>query len=511
MHRFEAPVPLSRSLIWSLQSQSYQAGMRAWEAGIVPSHISSNAFVAERYARVIEGFARDRGGRDGPVTIVELGSGSGRLAFYILRSLEKIWQAAAGSLPPFRYILTDFATDNIDAWQKSGAFDDFARRGLVDFAHFDADMPSSLALRQSGDQIDIDGRLPNLVMVANYVVDSLRQDEFHVENGVLSEVRVAAASSKTGELTDPEVRASIELERERAPIDLPYYNDKILDGLLERYQRKLLRSTFLFPTAFVGAMVFLQRMTAGPMLSLVGARGYRSLAEMEGLESAPLNLADGYFSMPGNFDALGGVAAAHGGGAMVSEDVDGLFLTGGFLMGARPAAMPETSRAFRNALGNGGARDTYGLLWNIGGVAGDLPPSTALFALRLSNYDPRTMMHLSPAIEKAAKSESRRVRAAMVDALEKVAENHYPLGSSRDMIYRQGRLFQTFEAHSRALACFQESANDSGDHYMRHYRMAQCHVAMGEVAKARQHLDHCLQENPEFDRALKMQAKIAKL
>ena len=118
------------------------------------------------------------------------------------------------------------------------------------------------------------------------------------------------------------------------------------------------------------------------------------------------------------------------------------------------------------------------------------------------------MMQLSPAIEKAARGGPRQVRDALFAALDRVAENHYPLGSSRDMIYRQGRLYQAFEAHERAIRCFETSAMDAGDHYMRHYRIAQCHAALGAVAAARQHLDLCLAEAPDFDRAKALLSKL---
>jgi tetratricopeptide (TPR) repeat protein len=511
MHRFEAPVPLSQSMIWSLQSRSYQAGLRAWESGTVPSHMSSNAFLAQRYAKVIEGYARDLGPKAGPLTILELGGGSGRLAFYMLRNLERIWQAASGSLPPFRYVVTDFAAGNIEEWLGCGVFDDFIRRRLVDFAQFDADLPGPLTLRFSGDQIEADGQLPNLVVIANYVVDTLRQDQFHVEDGVLSEVRVAAASEQPAELSDPEILGKIELDREYAPAQMPYYNDPVLDAMLERYQNKLKRSNFLLPVAFINTLRFLARTTAGPMLGLVGDRGYRSLVEMEDLPPASLTRHGEYFTMPGNFDSLGALASAHKGGAFISDDVDRLFIVGGFLFGSRTAAMPETGRAFRHAVGDGGLRDLYGLLRNLADVARELPPSAALFALRLSNYDPRTMMMLSSAIEKAARNAPRQVRESLIGALDRVAENHYPLGSSRDMIYRQGRLYQQFEAHDRALGCFEKSATESGDHYMRHYRIAQCHAALGEIATARQHLDRCLTEAPDFDRGKALRSKLKRV
>ncbi|MBT6983025.1 MAG: hypothetical protein HN956_01605, partial [Rhodospirillaceae bacterium] len=99
MHLYEQPVRLSHSIIYDVLKDAYQrAGMDAWDSGEVPSHWSSNAFIARRYAAVIEGFARDVSALDqadnnphpAQITILEVGSGSGRLAFLVIKHLLEL-------------------------------------------------------------------------------------------------------------------------------------------------------------------------------------------------------------------------------------------------------------------------------------------------------------------------------------------------------------------------------------------------------------------------------------
>ena len=51
---------LSQSLIWKLQRDYFdRQGIGAWRTGAVPHHITSSAFIAQAYARVVFGFLRD--------------------------------------------------------------------------------------------------------------------------------------------------------------------------------------------------------------------------------------------------------------------------------------------------------------------------------------------------------------------------------------------------------------------------------------------------------------------
>ena len=90
-------VRLSESPIWEVQRAYFEIqGPRAWATGTVPHYVTCNPVMARAYAKVIVGFAADcaraRGGTQasGPRTlyIVELGAGSGRLGWNLVRALR---------------------------------------------------------------------------------------------------------------------------------------------------------------------------------------------------------------------------------------------------------------------------------------------------------------------------------------------------------------------------------------------------------------------------------------
>src|SRR5262245_52497006 len=78
---------LSDSLIWTLQRESYRRlGTQAWTSGQLPWYVTSNAFIARAYARMVVGWLRDllaagAVDRGQPLYVIELASGSGHFGF----------------------------------------------------------------------------------------------------------------------------------------------------------------------------------------------------------------------------------------------------------------------------------------------------------------------------------------------------------------------------------------------------------------------------------------------
>src|SRR5437764_4686331 len=114
---------LSRSILWGIQRKFYEArGIDAWAGGALPYYITSNPAIANAYARVVLAFLSDCGAASGatprePVQIIEIGSGSGRFAFYFLKKLKSLSRELGVEAARFRYIMTDLAQSNIDFWR----------------------------------------------------------------------------------------------------------------------------------------------------------------------------------------------------------------------------------------------------------------------------------------------------------------------------------------------------------------------------------------------------------
>lgn len=120
----------SQCQLWQLQKEFFsQQGIQAW-AEQVPFYITSNPYIAYSYAQVIIRFMQDCSRQSSyqpstPFYIVELGAGSGRFSFYLLKHLAELQQTLQITRLNFVYIMTDFNEQIIDYWEQHPALQTF--------------------------------------------------------------------------------------------------------------------------------------------------------------------------------------------------------------------------------------------------------------------------------------------------------------------------------------------------------------------------------------------------
>ena len=117
LYSIESSTRFSESILWQLNRDYYQSvGIDAWSKGEVPHQITSNSLVGKTYAELILGFLcdlSDQGSTDEKVYILELGAGHGRLAFHILKHLEKLVSLTDQVLPPYCFVISDIGEKNL--------------------------------------------------------------------------------------------------------------------------------------------------------------------------------------------------------------------------------------------------------------------------------------------------------------------------------------------------------------------------------------------------------------
>src|SRR5262249_55039171 len=153
-----------------------------------------NPYVARAYAQVLFGWLRDMVAISAPgqtlpldpsqpVYIVELGAGSGRLAYHFLKAFFGFYGESVLKHVPVKYIMTDFSQATLDAWQSQPQLQPWVEAGRLDFARFEAGQDQSLTLIQGGETLAAETLKNPLAVVANYFFDSLPQDAFYLEEG----------------------------------------------------------------------------------------------------------------------------------------------------------------------------------------------------------------------------------------------------------------------------------------------------------------------------------------
>lgn len=104
--------------------------MKAWQDDVVPHAISSNPVMAQAYSQILFSYLRDciAAAQNGeivldttqPIYIVELGAGSGRLAYHFLQTFYPRYQASPFAGQPIKFVMTDFVPEILMFWQENG-------------------------------------------------------------------------------------------------------------------------------------------------------------------------------------------------------------------------------------------------------------------------------------------------------------------------------------------------------------------------------------------------------
>ncbi|AEI41769.1 tetratricopeptide repeat protein [Paenibacillus mucilaginosus] len=298
----------SESPLWELQRTYYEEqGIRAWQDGQVPYYITNNPMIASVYAGILFGFLQDRaaqGHLTEPVTVLELGAGSGRLAFHVLHELERLQADAGLPLPRLRYVLSDFAPGSIAFWREHPGLRPWVEAGVLDFALFDAVKDGELLLELSGERIGPGKLVQPLVALANYFFDSIPQELLYIGDGNVYECRVdlqlpesALAESAAEQL----LRAEPSYAYDRAPqyeeASYPYAE------VIRTYRQELEDSHILFPAAGLACLERLGRLSGEGMVLLTADKGDHRL-EPWIFEVPPRIVRHGSFSLTANYHAI---------------------------------------------------------------------------------------------------------------------------------------------------------------------------------------------------------------
>ncbi|NMO94301.1 tetratricopeptide repeat protein [Paenibacillus lemnae] len=308
-HKQQQSYRFSEAPLWKIQQEYYEEkGMKAWDNDQVPQYITSNPMIAAAYADMIFGFLQDRvnqeGSSDEPVYIVELGAGAGRFAYHVIQELCQLRDLAGSSLPPFRYIMTDYAMSNVKAWREHPALQPLVAEGLLDFARFDAVTDTSLSLVESGTTIKPGDLKQPLLVIANYLFDSLPQELMYIGDGQTYEADVFVEyPADKDALNRTEVLNGISLSYEYRRT--PHYEQENYPyrDVVALYQEQLEDSHVLFPEVGLGCLERLNDLSQSGFLLITADKGDHLLENWK-FNDPPELIIHGSFSLTANFHAF---------------------------------------------------------------------------------------------------------------------------------------------------------------------------------------------------------------
>lgn len=488
-------VRLSQTRLWDFQKEFYtREGADAW-ARKIPFFSTSNAFIARSYADILFRFMQDwtrRGGTDDaePFYVLELGSGTGAFGFYLLRHLLEL--RARLDLPEisFVYVMSDFVEKNLDFIKGHPALGAFVEAGLLGFARFEIGVDERVEIELGGvaGARILGAREPTakpLVVIANYVFDSLPCDAFVISEGILKEG-----------LTRPDIKPNASPEMNTgAPMEVagfdftyadapaPCYTDERYEAVLSGYRETFREANFLFPVGALDCLKGLEGMCGGEMFVLATDKGYGSNHELYMTQGPDIVLHNAAFSVTVNFHALGEYARLNG-GSCYHQSAQGQISMSVFAFGFDLGALGETANSVAHHVDVAGPSHLFNLYTSFERVKEGCTEEELVSYLNVLGWDPYVVNGCVELLASRVGQLSPAGVNSLSEGLRRAASLFYQLPGAPSVLHNVGTFLQSAGDYEGALHYYRLSTEQFGQQDVTRYNMGLCHFFLGDFDAA---------------------------
>jgi hypothetical protein len=372
---------------------------------------------------------------------VELGAGSGRLAYHFLHQFhDRLAQSPLSDLP-IKFIMTDFVPEIVDFWVQHELFKPWVEAGLLDFALFDVGEKQALTLHHAKTTLTPELLQNPLILIANYFFDSIPQDSFVIEEGQLCENLLTLYSSQPEpDLGDSTIWDRLELAYEAIPLAEPYYKTDAYNQILDMYEAHLPDTSISFPNVGLDCLQFWQGFGKvctehgrnGRILLLSSDRGYTLPDDLIGQEN-PLPNLHGSFSLMVNYHAIGQFVELNGGLAMHPSHYQENIQVAAFILGEIPQGGIETQQAFADAIANSGPNEFFAIKQALESHLATMTLGQLLSLLRISAWDADIFRDCYPFLLARVQEESPVWYTDVANMLVNIRQQYLPLREDDDL------------------------------------------------------------------------------
>ena len=538
-------LPCSQSHLWRLMMSFYdRKGPESWSQGIVPHFITCNAFIGRSYAKVLQGFLNDCHTRrilrpEEPLYIVELGAGSGKFSFYMLRALEELQTLCPFPFSKLVYVMTDFTQNNFNFWQSHPSLKTYFERGVLDAGIFDAVNDTNIRLWRSGKILSPGCTANPICVVANYLFDTLCHDIFQVDGGQLKEGLVSVGSKNESEPDplDPEIIQRLENQYRYSAIEPEYYLDEegdeshlanVLRWYRDHFKDTSSGASFLLPIGALRALRRLSRFSGCGAVVISGDKGNNSPDQFVGLAD-PYIAVHGSFSLMVNYHAIGLWVASRGGFALHNPQEEASLKVSCFVLPPAAAAtsveesssrdptfkfssaeFPTLSISFRESCVMFGPNDFFVLQKSLKEDVSQPSLRSVVSMLKLSDWDPDVFFKFRDVILGQTPSCGSKLRNDLSRGIARLWENYFMLDSDKDIAFEIGRFYYGIRDYENALRFYGESIAGVGEHHITLHNQGLCYYSQGNLETSLSYFSRSLSLNERYEKARNWVDKVNK-
>lgn len=490
----------SQSCLWRMQRDYFdQAGINAW-VNQVPFYITSNPYIAYCYSQIVLQSIRDTirknpDAKNHPFYILELGTGSGRFSYYVLKILHELRKSLGMDDISICYIMSDFTKNNINYYETHPALLPYIEQGLVDFAIYDMETERPITLLKKNIRLSPETLVNPLTVFANYIFDTVSHDSFTVHEGKLYELLMSISTPEHN------MRDNRPIEMEKLSIDYSvheiknaYYNDPHLDSILEQYKNKLTESSFLFPIGSIHAIKLLKKLANNKLLIISTDKGYSSLESLDHLGHPSLSF-HGSFSMMVNFHAIASYFKNSGGDAFLQTPRKGI-KTSVFCSYAQLSDMPETSLVLKQHVEGFSPADYFTLHRRMSDSFQECNLETIAAHMNLTGWDPHIYAKLASRVISLLEESDADTINFMATNMPKIAANYYFMPKAECILFEIAVFYHAIKRYENALDYYLQAKQYVGEQFGLFYNLALCQQHLEKSVEALENFKHALALDP---------------
>lgn len=475
MRELEKDQLFSKSMLWELQTAAYRKfGPQAWAEKGVPFYLTSNPLIARQFAKVIENYFQEMPTSDSsePVYLFDLGAGSGRLAFLMLKHLMKLHEKV-----PFVYVMTDLVEENLEFWRQHPRLQPYFEKGALDCALYRNDQTEPLKLKVSGKTLE-STRNP-LILICTYYFDTIPQDLFRVRGEELEEGRISiSVPGDSSSSLDPEWITGLEESYSFHAIESvnKYYPIESANRILKEYSEEMEGATFLFPSGSLLTLEYFRKMSDSRMLLLAGDQGMCSKRQIMRWGTPHISRHSS-FSIAVNYHALARYFELNEGLGFLPSSPDHRFALISGILGE--GVYNQTCQSFYQDMDELQPVE----YWHLTGINDDqaamLSLKQLLILVKLGNYDPLNMNCFFEQIRRKLPEADEETLELLKSVVKRCVGNFYPVSPSEgDYLQNMGVLLFESKDYESAAQVFTFAGSIKGMDAQLMQNLALCKAKM---------------------------------